>query len=275
MLRKLMKHEWKSIGKIPVIMLIILFVSTILAGLTFVYPIWESEAMDGMGFLVILVWLLYYGILIGVSAGISIYLAVHFYKTMYTDEGYLTHTLPVTPRQLLVSKLLPMAGWVYIMSIAMVVSMLLFAFMAVMFIRPDGMTTMQIFAEIKEVFAEMGAMLSEQGGTGFLLSMLLMVVTSGFSGAAMTIGSITIGQLVSKHKILGSIGAYFAINSIASTVSMLAMIPTMIGTAGKEVISPYDILTPTYAVTSIIMIVIAVVLFFVSELILRKKLNLD
>lgn len=275
MLRKLMKHEWKSIGKIPVIMLIILFVSTILAGLTFVYPIWESEALDGMGFLVILVWLLYYGILIGVSAGISIYLAVHFYKTMYTDEGYLTHTLPVTPRQLLVSKLLPMAGWVYIMSIAMVVSMLLFAFMAVMFIRPDGMTTMQIFAEIKEVFAELGAMLSEQGGTGFLLSMLLMLVTSGFSGAAMTIGSITIGQLVSKHKILGSIGAYFAINSIASTVSMLAMMPTMIGTAGKEVISPYDILTPTYAVTSIIMIVIAVVLFFVSELILRKKLNLD
>lgn len=275
MLRKLMKHEWKTIGKIPVIMLIILFVSTILAGLTFVYPIWESEALDGMGFLVILVWLLYYGILIGVSAGISIYLAVHFYKTMYTDEGYLTHTLPVTPRQLLVSKLLPMAGWIYIMSIAMVVSMLLFAFMAVMFIRPDGMTTMQIFAEIKEVFAEMGAMLSEQGGIGFLLSMLLMVVTSGFSGAAMMIGSVTIGQLVSKHKILGSIGAYFAINSIASTVSMLAMMPTMIGTAGKEVISPYDILTPTYAVTSIIMIVIAVVLFFVSELILRKKLNLD
>jgi len=275
MLRKLMKHEWKSIGKIPVIMLIILFVSTILAGLTFVYPIWESEALDGMGFLVILVWLLYYGILIGVSAGISIYLAVHFYKTMYTDEGYLTHTLPVTPRQLLVSKLLPMAGWIYIMSIAMVVSMLLFAFMAVMFIRPDGMTTMQILAEIKEVFAELGAMLSEQGGIGFLLSMLLMVVTSGFSGAAMMIGSVTIGQLVSKHKILGSIGAYFAINSIASTVSMLAMMPTMIGTAGKEVISPYDILTPTYAVTSIIMIVIAVVLFFVSELILRKKLNLD
>lgn len=275
MLRKLMKHEWKSIGKIPVIMLIILFVSTILAGLTFVYPIWESEALDGMGFLVILVWLLYYGILIGVSAGISIYLAVHFYKTMYTDEGYLTHTLPVTPRQLLVSKLLPMAGWIYIMSIAMVVSMLLFAFMAVMFIRPDGMTTMQIFAEIKEVFAELGAMLSEQGGIGFLLSMLLMVVTSGFSGAAMMIGSVTIGQLVSKHKILGSIGAYFAINSIASTVSMLAMMPTMIGTAGKEVISPYDILTPTYAVTSIIMLVIAVVLFFVSELILRKKLNLD
>ena len=275
MLRKLMKHEWKSIGKIPVIMLIILFVSTILAGLTFVYPIWESEALDGVGFLVILVWLLYYGILIGVSAGISIYLAVHFYKTMYTDEGYLTHTLPVTPGQLLVSKLLPMAGWIYIMSIAMVVSMLLFAFMAVMFIRPDGMTTMQIFAEIKEVFAELGAMLSEQGGIGFLLSMLLMVVTSGFSGAAMMIGSVTIGQLVSKHKILGSIGAYFAINSIASTVSMLAMVPTMIGTAGKEVISPYDILTPTYAVTSIIMIVIAVVLFFVSELILRKKLNLD
>ena len=53
-------------------MLIILFVSTILAGLTFVYPIWESEALDGVGFLVILVWLLYYGILIGVSAGISI-----------------------------------------------------------------------------------------------------------------------------------------------------------------------------------------------------------
>ncbi len=275
MLKKLMKHEWKSIGKIPVIMLIVLFVSTIMAGLTFVYPIWKNEALDGAGFLVVLVWMLYYGVLIGVSAGISIYLAVHFYKTMYTDEGYLTHTLPVTPRQLLVSKLLPMAGWLYIMSAAMVLAMLLFAFMAVVFARPEGMALAEIFANIKEVSSEVIEMFGEQGGVGFVLSLIAMVLISGFSGAMLVIGSVTIGQLVSKHKILGSIGAYFAINSVVSTVSMLAMIPTMIGTATEEIISPFEILTPTYSLMSIVMLVVAVVLFFVSELIIRKKLNLD
>lgn len=275
MLKKLMKHEWKSIGKVPVIMLIVLFVSTIIAGLTFAYPVWESETLTGVEFLVVLVWMLYYGILMGISVGLSIYLAAHFYKSMYTDEGYLTHTLPVTPRQLLVSKWLPMTGWLYIMSIAMIFAILLFAFMAVMFIRPDGLTTMQLISEIKEAFAELGAVFGEQGGVGFLLSILLMVVVSGFSGSMMVIGSVTLGQLVSKHKILGSVGAYFAINSIVTTVSMLAMLPMMISTAGEEIISPFDILTPTYTMMSVVMLVVTAVLFFVSELIMKKKLNLD
>ena len=275
MLKKLMKHEWKSIGKIPVIMLIVLFVSTIIAGLTFAYPVWESETLTGVEFLVVFVWMLYYGILMGISVGLSIYLAVHFYKSMYTDEGYLTHTLPVTPRQLLVSKWLPMTGWLYIMSIAMIFAILLFAFMAVMFIRPDGLTMMQLVSDIKEVFAELGTVFGEQGGVGFFLSILLMMVVSGFSGSMMVIGSVTLGQLVSKHKILGSVGAYFAINSIVTTVSMLAMLPMMISAAGKEIISPFDILTPTYTMMSVVMLVVIAVLFFVSELIMKKKLNLD
>ena len=275
MLKKLMKHEWKSIGKIPVILLIVLFVSTILTGLTFAYPFWESEKLDGVGFMVVLVWMLYYGILIGVSVGISVSLAVHFYKTMYTDEGYLTHTLPVTPRQLLVSKWIPMAGWLYIMSAAMIVAMLLFAAMAVFFIRPDGMALAEIMAEMGVLFDELGELFSGKGGVGFILSMILMVVVSGFSGAMLVIGSVTIGQLLGKHKILGAIGAYFAINTVVSTLSMFAMIPTMIKTETMEVVSPFEILTPTYFIMSIIMIMLTVALFFVSELIMRKKLNLD
>ncbi len=276
MLGKLLKHEWKSIGKVPAILLGVLFAVTIMAGFTFVYPFWDSETVSGAEFLVVMIWMLFYGVLIGVSVGISLYLAVHFYKSMYTDEGYLTHTLPVTPRQLLVSKLLPMAGWLYIASVAIVLAIGLFAGMAVLFARPEGVTLAEfmtpVWAELKLAFAELG----EQGGAGFMFSMVLMVLVSGFSGAMMVIGSVTVGQLVGKHKILGSIGAYFVINSITSFVSMIAMIPTMIGTVNNgEVVSAFEILTPTYLVTTIIMAVISVALFFVSELIVRKKLNLD
>ena len=48
---------------------------------------------------------------------VSIYIAVRFYKNLYTDEGYLMHTLPVTPRQLLVSKLTVGSLWSFLVTI--------------------------------------------------------------------------------------------------------------------------------------------------------------
>ena len=110
MLGKLLKHEWREIWKIPAILLGILLVVSVFAGSTFFAPVWDSE-LSGLGILAMLVWMLYYFAIIGVSIGVTLYLAIHFYKTMFTDEGYLTHTLPVTSHELLLSKILPMMAW--------------------------------------------------------------------------------------------------------------------------------------------------------------------
>ena len=100
MLGKLLKHEWKEISVIPCVLSVVLLVLSVISGFSFLGI--REGAADVSRFMTIMLWLLFYFALIAVSLGITIYLAVHFYKTMYTDEGYLTHTLPVSGRELLV-----------------------------------------------------------------------------------------------------------------------------------------------------------------------------
>ena len=43
-----------------------------------------------------------------------VYLAIRFQKNLFSDEGYLTHTLPVSPTKLIWSKMLVAWAWIAI-----------------------------------------------------------------------------------------------------------------------------------------------------------------
>ena len=55
--------------------------------------------------LILSIFLYYFG-LIGCTLGTMLIIAIRFYKTCYTDQGYLTHTLPATTRQILNAKIM-------------------------------------------------------------------------------------------------------------------------------------------------------------------------
>ena len=271
MLKKLLKHEWAASWKIPTILIGVLLVISIFAGFTFAAPVWESE-MGGLAALLVLVWMLYYFAIIGVSVGVVLYLAIRFYKSMYTDEGYLTHTLPVTSHQLLWSKIIPMAAWNVLATIGIFISVAIFGLMAIGFLQPDGMG---IWETISFMTEEMVAELGIENIVTFSLSMLAIGIAGVCSGTMMLIGSVTIGQLVGKHKILGSIGAYFGINTVMQFVSTACMIPFMFNMAYEETDNVFSVMMPMYFVMSVVFVILSVVLYFISELIIRKKLNLD
>lgn len=271
MLKKLLKHEWEASWKIPTILIGVLLVISLFAGLTFAAPVWESE-MHGLSFLLVLVWMLYYFAIIGVSIGVVLYLAIRFYKNMYTDEGYLTHTLPVTSHQLLWSKMIPMAAWNVIATIGILISVAIFGLMAIGFLQPDGMG---IWETITYMAEEMVAELGIENMAGCGISMLAVGVAGVCSGTMMTVGAVTIGQLVGKHKVLGSIGAYFGINTVMQFVVSACMVPFMFNMAYEETDSVFGVLMPSYFIMAAIYIILSVALYFVSEWIIRKKLNLD
>ena len=125
MLGKLLKHEWKSIWKIPVLLIGILMITAVIAGLTFALPIWESDWI-GLPLSGIMLLLLFYFAMIAASVGITVYMAVRCYKSMFTDEGYLTHTLPVSSRQILNCKVITMSVWTLITGIAIIISLVVF-----------------------------------------------------------------------------------------------------------------------------------------------------
>ncbi len=273
MLKKLMKHEWQTGWKIPTVMIAALLVISFFSGLTFAAPVWEQE-MGGLEVLVVLVWMLYYFAVVGLNLAIMLYMAVRFYKSMFTDEGYLTHTLPVTARQLLLSKILPMAAWVAISTLAVFISVLIFGGMALVFLKPANVSLWELLFEGLSMI-ELRELLSESGVMSFLGSIVCMMVVSVFSSVMMIVGSISMGQMVKGHKVLGSIGAYFAINSIVSVISTVVMVPIMLKADSGAMLNVFDVLTPVYWVMTVVTALIAVGLYFLSEFLVRKKLNLD
>ena len=108
MLGKLLKYEFKGLLTPVIIMLCVLFGTTALALITFfsINPTLESTVNGVSVMLSMFAIFLYYIGIIGTSIGILLIIAIRFYKTCYTDQGYLTHTLPVTKHQLIGAKTL-------------------------------------------------------------------------------------------------------------------------------------------------------------------------
>ena len=264
MLGKLLKHEWKEISVIPCVLSVVLLVLSVISGFSFLGI--REGAADVSRFMTIMLWLLFYFALIAVSLGITIYLAVHFYKTMYTDEGYLTHTLPVSGRELLWSKLIPMAAWSLLTMLVVVLAVLIFGGMGMLFAGREGIVDMTvIWEEIHKLIRQMQLM----GGsslTAFIISMVYIMIVGIFNGPMMLAASIAIGQLVGKHRILG------AIEGVIWKQLLIFFFPIMIGFEGDN---PLPLLTGMYFGIGTVSLVVTVLLYFVTEYLVTKKLNLE
>lgn len=271
MLGKLIKHEWKAIWKIPAILIGALLVIAVLAGLTFISPVWRS-GMGGLDVLTVLVWILFYLSIIGVSMGNLLYLAIRFYQSMFTDEGYLTHTLPATSHQLLISKIMVMTVWIFLSMVGIFFSILIFGGMAILFLQPE-ISIWNMWEDICREFEAIGML--GLNLVSFAASIIFMLMASTVNGTMMITGSICMGQMVNKHKILGSIGAYFAINTVVQIVGMVVMLPNMLKTRFEAPIGVFQMLASIYWGMGVLCMLVSVGLYFLSEYFVRRHLNLD
>lgn len=280
MLGKLLKHEWKTVWKVPVLLIAILMVISVMAGLTFALPIWDSEWI-GLPLSGVMMIIVYYIALIAVGIGITIYFAVRYYRNMFTDEGYLTHTLPVTTHQLLLNKVITMSAWNLIGVVAVGVSLVLFFGIMFLSLASKNSSFARDFVEALSELKEIGNYPFFRGFGSFLVSMMFMMAVSSVSGSMILIASINLGQMVHKHRVLGSIGAYFAISTVIQGINMAIMFPLMMKmTIDNELLysfeeSPLALYTMFYTIVSVVYAAIAVGLYFLSEYLIRKKLELE
>ncbi len=280
MLGKLLKHEWKAVWRVPTLLIGILMIIAVISGLTFALPIWDSEWI-GLPLSGMMLILLFYAAMIGVGIGITIYFAVRYYKNMFTDEGYLTHTLPVTSHQLLASKIITMSAWNLIGGIAVLVSLLVFGGVAVLFLgAKEGSFAVDVLDALEQLKAIWNTPLFH-GFKSFCVSTLCMTLLSSVSNTMMIIGAITLGQMVRQHRVLGSVGAYFAINVLMQAISIVIMMPVMIKMVMDEEFlynferSPFDFYTALYAAMAVIFLIVSVGLYFLCEYLVRRQLELE
>ena len=145
---------------------------------------------------------------------------IRFYKHFFSDEGYLTFTLPVKRQTLLNSKVI--AGFLSMLASTGVCFLDLLIMAIISTYSPITPAQMQANAEefITEVQSADLGLLPLHILEFAVMGLLLLLMSVLFLYCCISFGS----MIVKKGKLIASIGIYYGANSIFSSVAMLFLI---------------------------------------------------
>lgn len=289
MLKKLIKYEWKNTSKVCLMLLLAVGITTLMGILIFQAPMWKSltsdvGGSDTMGELVLnLVSLcsifLYVILLVGAIYAVFIYLIVRFYKSMYKSEGYLLHTLPVTKHQILISKILVSTLWVYLVYIAMIVSVGIFLLAMMCSVTGESVTSVirhfsDFYNEADILFWRLG-LSSNIGFSVFWVLAFFNMLLSIPSTLIILFGATSLGQLASKNRVLMAVVSYIGIMFVRWIISSLL---SGINYAGTMLSGSYKFvgyMNSSLGISLVVNLLLAVGCYIASYYVISKRLNLE
>lgn len=277
MLSKLFKNEWISTWKVPTALCIYLAALTILGCVSFLSPFWgiNSPIIEIIAAFSVLIYVLS---IFSICIASTIYFIVRFYRNMYTDEGYLMHTLPVRSWQHVTAKGLTFLIWSILIGLAVVSSILTLATTATLSLSQITIADLKMLGFD---FQSLMAFFKSHVGISFLQAVLMLIalfLVQAISGILIVYASVSIGQLFTKHRVLASFLAYACINMVLQFITSLVQIPSLL--ARSELFQSSagvlaDLLNPAYFSSLIQALVLSVAAFIATCYIMNRKLNLE
>lgn len=180
---------------------------------------------------------------------------VRFFKSLFTGEGYLTFSLPVTPTQLLVSKFLS----------ALIVSLISWVAigLSVLIAIPAYVVT-NVWTQLDVVLPELWALLSSE--PLYITEFVLLFVAAIPAGFLYLFLVASVGQLFTKGRIIITIALYYGTSFVLESVLSILLIPLM------QIVS----ISPHILLWLAIVFVIGFDIgsFFIIRYILNRKVNL-
>lgn len=270
MFGKLMKHEWRATATTQGILALAALGAAVLAGLilrlglnagnTLPDALEVSMAMS-VAFMLL-------G-MVGCAVAMIILLIVRFYKNKFTDEGYLTFTLPVTSHQIFLSAGLNACIWSLISALVMLLGFALFLLIGISG-QVDG-SFQNMMEGMEQTF---DGVFPENYGTLMLIQLLLSIPYS----VTLTMTCITVGAtLAKKHKILAAFGIYYGISWLYSIFGSI-LSAVLFSDTLSSYYRPDEMIQKMTNITSITAITWEVALiiggYLLSTHMMNKKLNL-
>ncbi len=200
--------------------------------------------------------------------------AVRYYQNLFSDQGYLTFTLPVKRSHHLNSKLL-----VYVLFQIMSMIVLSFSASMAIYIGFHNTNMAQQFNESFGVFLhDFSNYFTTFGQTTEIIIYGVMLIAYFFMGINSLYMSITIGAtLAKKHKALAAIGVFyglnFGINFISRLVRSLLLTQSMI--EADSFITASTINLGHTIFSAIFFAALAVLFHFLNLYFIKNKLNLS
>ena len=280
MFTKLLKHEWRATRGILGLLCIIVLIAGITIGCTMYIMV--SDSRDGATIRIdgtpvpetlkpmsefaevacVLLIMAGVGAVAICSAGSLFFLIYRFYKRCFTDEGYLTFTLPVTTHQILLSSLVNtiIGELMMLVAVGLAVGIAALLFLGAF---PENLIWADVSVGLKEAFSQMWTSLVEH--MDVLASMTVTGIIGALSELIVLMLAVTIGAMVAKkHKSLAAVGVYYGISMVQSFVLTAANLST---------IEAQDI-TKLFSATGVTSLVIAIGGYLLMHYLTDKKLNL-
>ena len=228
MLKKLFKYEWRSVSTLLFIVHGALLIYALIGRIG--YQIYFSRFVSDSGSTVMGITTMFYVIVyvFGIMAVLlmtMLYLAMHIQKSFFSDEGYLTHTLPVSPTQLLLSKMFIYWIWTILDIIFVVISI------GILLINKET------WPAFTHVFREMWNTLSSLSGfsnvVNNIIYLLSLFVDFFCFSTGLLIFAICLGSQFKTHKVMGSVLSFFGIVIISNIVNLIITGATLPGGIGS------------------------------------------
>lgn len=231
MLGKLIAYEFRGVWKPALIILVIMAVAGVAGSMSLAtadaltdnYSYSSSDVTTDLS-IVLTLFTLFAGFIVWAGVvGLFIVTVVRFYRTMFTDEGYLTLTLPVSTAALVMAKYL--VGFV-IMAAGTALAIILYSMMLAPLTSDYGLSASTTIL----------AMLS--GSFGFFDDQAPAAVAAGAANAIVGIGyqlglaylALTMGAwLAKRHKVAAAVGIYLGISWLLSLVFSVANVLALVG----------------------------------------------
>ena len=273
MFAKLLKYEWRATRGMVGLLCLICLSAALVGGLAMRYLVWVSELDSQSNAFIVLSVLTMIFAFIAIAiccVAMELYAVWRFYKSRFTDEGYLTFTLPVTTHQILLSSFVNclicmvcalaalMAGYLVL---------LLLGFSALEGFFPSLWEVMPLAMEnLWRLFS---------GETGAFLAQLALGVVAGvLNSTVMMMLAVTIGSILAKkHKVLAAIGVYYGINMVMSLITSVLGVVLGLSVYSSQS-SSMDVLSSMMLMESGLFLIVAVGGYFLMYALVHRKLNL-
>lgn len=271
MVKKLIKHEFSAVGRSMFPMAVILLA---MAFFTRVIQIFEAQSRTydiilGSAIVMLVIAMI---VSLVMSAVISI---KRFYTNMFTGEGYLTMTLPVTATEHILTKLLV----AFVSIAATVVAIIIAASIATL-----GEVLVEILKAI-DYLADAYFKFFGGHGVAYIFEALIALIVVVASQFLLYYACISVGQMARKNRVLAAFGAYFGyyiITQIFGTVLVILvslqpqwLIDLMQSITNFAEYHPYAFVHYFIWCITLFYGVLSVVFFFISRYIITNKLNLE
>ncbi len=284
---KLLKHEWRATrGTLGVLTLVAVALGLFATLETrfMISDIWDNVTMpEAFSAAMAILLLACFAGIIAYFFAVVIYLISRFYKNKFTDEGYLTFTLPVKVRDIYLASFVNIVLWLLLATVTGILLLFVFALFGTAteeVINPDVLDWFKEIAELPwhELFNNKEAVTTlVLEGIYTLLYPIYMIT--------LVITCITAGAVIAKkHKILMAFAVYYIVNVVMDIFSTVLSLNEYFSSfyslyyrsfylpSGFE--HTFDTLVPAMVAQILMTAALTGLGYFVSTYLMKRKLNL-